>query len=795
MMINTNYVAPVASETYERTWGKSAASDASLLEARKDNCSMANAASESGVIGVKDAVVGMVVEEHQNEPGRGPPKDVLIKRRVRQLGWLLQFLGLTVYEIFQVDPLLYDKLIGDEYKTWQERIPPGVLVGGDEENRQRIIENFLHVVSSFKGSNGKLAYDPSKNIVLLEHMEKHPVARTVQGQRGTLIKFIRDGVEAYDPGVQIKQSEDKWYYPFHLPPDEPSPVMFDLPVMRYFYVKDVGLSPVFHVPKTEFHYYLLVNKFIYPIKDTLAIAQLEPSGLAPNPSECTRIQDELKMKFPVTSPSDIAYYRGSKEYMERMDGVLDPNLIGEDIILIMEAYKIITRLMMCGLEATRALLGEHELDFNMDETRTLRALTYIIREVQLAPWNLSMFYKNLCQEYGTPKTPFPDGTRMRVNGFGGPNEYMVSYLPTMHSSYTVGKNANAQDQGGKQLGMNESTAVYVPPFKSQVADKIGMMEELTIPEYRKRKPKKKRSDWNKKDKVQIGDTDRDIRRVEMEGLGDILMALGVPWEEVKKVDRWDRCWLITKVASSHKGKHVLGGSLLKYVRNELTVKRNNRDHSKLELIHVKRLIEQESFFKEFRKRTKRIWVMLSVMASMSTGDRVVHPSNELGMQLNSIGDKEEEHNVKRPRYENENLRKTKQMDDLDDFSAMLGDSIMHSAKTEGDEEEEGKEEEWDGEAHIKKEKAERAWKHARGKWAKARQEDREGYVPEFAFKRRILYSYMDDGYVSQTGESISAVHLLYPAHRMPISAAINHIIEEGEEIIIEEGEEEIIAEG
>jgi hypothetical protein len=52
----------------------------------------------------------------------------------------------------------------------------------------------------------------------------------------------------------------------------------------------------------------------------------------------------------------------------------------------------------------------------------------------------------------------------------------------------------------------------------------------------------------------------------MERLGEILVDLRFPVEEVNKITRWDRTWLIEKAASSKLGPTLLGGSIAKFAR-------------------------------------------------------------------------------------------------------------------------------------------------------------------------------------------------------------------------------------
>ena len=76
-------------------------------------------------------------------------------------------------------------------------------------------------------------------------------------------------------------------------------------------------------------------------------------------------------------------------------------------------------------------------------------------------------------------------------------------------------------------------------------------------------PKKKQQT---DDKPKYGGTVCDLRIVKMERLGEILVDLGIPADEVSKIERWDRTWLIEQVASSELGQTILGGSIARYAR-------------------------------------------------------------------------------------------------------------------------------------------------------------------------------------------------------------------------------------
>lgn len=680
----------------EMTWGK----------IKSVFSSVAGSSSGSGVGGasffvpIEDTLKHVDAPAHVNVKGRGPPKHILTPRRQKDFAEILRyFVGLRYWEIFESQDMPYE-VSNEELRTWQERVPSEVLHDGVEEDTRQVIADFL-VRPPVGIRTGKYKYHPDDPVLLCEHMETHPLAYGVRGQSGTFVRFTRDG------GEEQRGEDHPRFYNVPLTKDEPSPVVFDKPKMMYYYSKGFGLSLVIpEMKKKEYHDYVLtLDGAIFPVADTFMFGQLEPARVAKTPGECSTVYAAIKTGNAAIA--DLAYLRGTMDYKARIE--LPLRLLNEPVVLVSEAYGILTRMIQWSHEATVAMRGGGApLSLSSTEMGQYRALGFVFKELQHAPWYSTVYYKFLFSEYGNPQSPFPDEAYLRV--FGA-LDTCVSFLPAVYK------------KGEDSLFL-----------------------------FRKVSSKKKRNHCNQKEKEAIGDTDKDIRILSVPSMVGILERCGIPLSiiESRITERWDKTWNITKIASSHRGETILGGEIAKYARPDQKANRHNSDHAKKELAYVRRKIEQEDFFKNFRALTSITWDRLH---------RFMLPT---------------------PLAPKKDLTKEEE-EGLDDFSAILGEQLFLK-------EDSSKEEDLVAFALQRAREAEARRRYDAWAVTEVLPLRREGWQATQAIPRVLSYTYDDDGVVTEAGQHVSIQYLVFPQARVSVGCMIPE--EEEELLVILEEEEE-----
>jgi hypothetical protein len=682
----------------ERTWGKI-----------KSVFTDASEKLSSVFVPIEETTQNVVVPAHVNEPGRGPPGYILTPRRQKDFAEILRYFVLLRYwEIFESQDMPHE-MSDEAYRTWQERVPSEVLNDGIEEDTREVAADFFAPLPHAVIKPGKFKYHPDHPVLLCEHMESNPLAYGVRSQPYTFVRFTREKNLA--PFTR--------FYDVPLQPDEPSPVMFDANGgMPYLYSKGFGLCAVILNNQQErkqqqeekepaYHDYVVTNTgFIYPVDDVYSLGQLEPARVAKTPNECT----VSSAKSGNVSIVELAYLRGTMDYKSRVS--LPLKLMNEPIGLVMDAYGILMQMIYWSHEATLAIRGTEEpLPMQSAKNTQRKALGFIMNEIQNAPWNRTIYYKFLFSEYGNPQSPFPDETYMKV--FGEGRGYSVSFLPVLY--------------------------------------KQNAREDFMIP-LRKVSSKKKRNHKNNKEKDALQGTDKDIRKVSVDDMTEILVDCGIPAEVVEKYipGRWDKAWNISKIASSHRGETILDGKIAKYARDNQKANGHNSDHAKKELIFVRKKIEQEDFIKHFRGLTLAVWERLHRAAS---------PAATSG---GGGGYKEDP--------------------SLAEFSAILGEQIF----VETDEAKKDKvAQERSTDPFTREEETRKRQRFLH--WAETVMPSREGYHPAQAFPRVLTYTYVDDGTVTKENHRVSIQYLLFHQTRVAIG---NLVHEDEEEMIIEEEEEE-----
>jgi uncharacterized membrane-anchored protein YhcB (DUF1043 family) len=630
----------------------------------------------------------------------------------------------------------------EDFRNWKEHIPVDVLIGGLEVNRKRIIDEFLSDQADhwLRKQRAVFKYDPDVPFILCEHMELDPLAYGITGQTGALLRFTRD----------IRPPNER-FYTVQLNENEPSPCVYDVaPEMLYYHANNFGMCPMIPQPCNP-NYYLIVqgteNNFfdedspdgefcdgvIYPIGEMYAFGQLESSRLAPTQEEQHKMaqvfQKEDKSCF--YSPGDLCYYRASLLFEMKVREVLAP-LLKFDLVHLLEAYGVLCRMHdwshALDLRSHGYVGKPSGVPYNPRRGKISRALKFVIQELEMSPRNLTFLFQHLFREYGMAKSPFQDGTIMRVFGFGSNRPGLMSYLPELHKNYRH------------------------HPQQRTSSD----MEKLLA--FRARSSKKKRSHWNNETKKLIEHSDSDIRRVPVPELDEIIHQLGVPYKLIRQVfaeRRWDKTWYIQTVASSTRGKTVLGGSISKYAREDRKTKAHSSLHSKLELVRVQRLIEKQDFFKHFRERATACW-----------------------KQLTRDTDKTEVYED----YSPSNKRMKPDDEDLDDFANELKSQL--EAKESEPEDDEEEDEEYDettvaGCQRIFQRQSARI--QAREEYIKWANKIRTNVAPDYTVKRRLVYKYHDSGSITTDREHVYAIYFL--KKRTRIEEEIIEEVEEEEEVV------------
>lgn len=220
--------------------------------------------------------------------------------------------------------------------------------------------------------------------------------------------------------------------------------------------------------------------------------------------------------------------------------------------------------------------------------KQMQALRVIIRELEMTPWFQTQCYHWLFREPENVSTPFAKYTVMRVRGFGDPSysQRMVSFLPRnmyMHSPHLA--------------GLTDTDSEFVNDYSE-------------VEQRRKRK----RPIYDNVERVPIGGTKSDIRILKMHELGSILQKIGIPAELVQKIDRWDRTWLIRKIATDHPlGPEILRSARGNYERPSLNEggydamrKRNGAFSTLRDDCASRKTLEESPHFIDFRKRASEV---------------------------------------------------------------------------------------------------------------------------------------------------------------------------------------------
>ena len=507
----------------------------------------------------------MEVPDWTNAKGRGPPKRILLPRRLKAWGDILMAIGMTYGELTELEDVAPE--IRPTSRSWYERIPSYILVGGDgtkcDIGQVPLVGPQPH--------KRILRMDMVHRVILVEYAEEFPLAAGIYGMNASLLSFYRSGVKICVPSD---------FYPVELETDEPSPLTVDPPIgtsIEVIYMEGLGMIPIAkdeaHRHPDMFDYFVTTDGDMIECVGLFLGSQLEPFEMFPEPKDFAPIEKQIRTNPDKLSPGRYCMYRSSKQFMKRTDRAFRL-LYHESPIRILEASGIIYRLLVCEAEAREAIGVD-----KAPPLKKLRVLRFVLRETQLSPWSRSQCFYWLFKKLGNIQSPYPLHATMRVTGCGDLSGrcVLVSYLP---------RQCLEGDEFGEELDIHVGPKVSAKKKKSEIIQRI-IEEERDHQNVLRFK---------------------DIRQLTIDDMKLILTAIGFPQQSLNNgMSRWDMAWAIEKVASSSLGMTLFGGSLLPYARREQGAHKSTSRRMKEEEGKVQRYLEEQPQMREFRFKTLSTW--------------------------------------------------------------------------------------------------------------------------------------------------------------------------------------------
>lgn len=517
----------------------------------------------------------------------------------------------------------------------------------------------------------------ARELWLIEYAERDPLIQPVIGMGGVMVHVTRKRAA----GTVAVSSVPPYGEMIRLEKDEPSPIMSEIApdnIVTLFRT-DVSNVPVFEHPlKTDF---LLTRSslcpkrvMVHPIQRVFCGGQVEPLTNVPAPHEVhssaftpflvlwiqfhvlKRMIDSLELRIPESCPASMFPYvssntidRALKEIVSRQGRYLVPkaaalaagvepcrailmerlyehmehirpieiakwyaylsgmrriqvdagitNMVKVNMTTVLTVYRVVYDLF-CAMTKMAERRGVGVTDTMRIKTR---AALYICRELECSAWYLSYCFQWLFREAEGVHNPFPKMTVMQVSGIGDPSGrgVMVSFLPNYSRVLAASSSSSSSASCDPELFHDFSEA--------------------------RNRRRKKKSPYRQSSKSEISGTKNDIRTVKMEKLGEILLQLGIPHDALRDIDRWDRTWLILKVATDHPdGKYLLDGALEKYVRLTLNEGvysesvRERLDSSMQDETLERQSLERTDHYQAFRQ--------LATAAHRRMKDAFLHPA-------------------------------------------------------------------------------------------------------------------------------------------------------------------------
>lgn len=333
----------------------------------------------------------------KNKEGRGRPKHILYRDRIKLLGPILLRIGVSRAELFQIDAEAED--IKRCRKHWKERIPPPSF--GIAENPARAVQRYLDPPTP----NLRFALSHGAGYVF-EHLEENPIYG-VEEMQGVIVHFNGPG-----------------YFSCLIESDEPYPSISTHRL--FFYSRGYGLLPLFPVDLPYDEY--VVSEGVATKVTRFVVGKLEPHAVAPMPSEFSEMARKIVDKPGMVAPSDLSFYRASKRFLKRFKArfpvAVPKSLLFAHPVSILETYVRARNLIRGASEAAMALGSSTSND--------LALLQSFMVQLQEAPWNSTLYYKWLGLEVASVLNPFQIGTRMVVGN--GP---FPCYSPLLDGSDPV----------------------------------------------------------------------------------------------------------------------------------------------------------------------------------------------------------------------------------------------------------------------------------------------------------------------------------------------------------------------
>lgn len=608
------------------------------------------------------------VGKYQHKDGRGPPNRVLGPLRLKKHGRMLINIGLGQDEVAPNVVLSDDSLKkGIIKRPWTENDASDTLHAGGLIKRHKIYQSFKdETVSLSKQKNHhhhlntgdkqdtknrlKVNDFTDEDVILCEHLERNPLAYGIEGTRCVFVVFSR---------VDKWSQNDDGFYNVILEEDEPSPLTFPIERgdhIKCLYVNRMGIYPLEEVPNMYTHSsegggeeeddddndgeevtdYLVSNGELRKCKRLYLLSQLEPDIEAPFPTDFQKYES-MNFAPQNTNPGEMCMYRSSNYFYRENKELCGEYLLKSEMKYVLEAHAVFTRLWRWSSEASIALTGEKNVDYGM-----YRAVRFLVQELQMSPWYRTRCYRHVFKQAGSKNNPYPVGTVMRVRGTGDSSRrgWFVSYLPcrskcdVSEDKTSDGKTpedktplvtwfndedderrikrdtpgATTENQPGSILGsVNRQTSVDTWGVDEDEGD---VLEQKKCCAKQKKPPLAK----NKKNAPITGHKN-DLRHLPVKKLDRLLRACGIPANYLCKPTRWEKTWMISKIASSKKGPKVLGGSLLKYRRADQCVQKTTTMKVKNEEAEVLTELEKLEYFKLFRNKTRKIWLGFKHLAN------------------------------------------------------------------------------------------------------------------------------------------------------------------------------------
>ena len=730
--------------------------------------------------------------KRQKTQTRGTPAVPLLERRIALFGPTLRALGVKFGEVSQSENIPGEE--NSRLKPWTERMSD-ILVGGKAEDVKKILHAFQHELASKKptpsdiiASGTRYSYQSSNSpVILLEHLAKHPLAYGIEGMKGTMVRFSR--------GENAPKLEDELFYDLRLEPWEPSPIITPVTEDRpidCLHVRNLGLYAMSRVDPVESDYddYVVVGNTIHPVSHLFLASELEPSIMAPNPKECRELQTQISTRPDLIIPAKLCMYRSSMEYANRVKSIISPGLLQTDLLVVLEAYGIVHRMMKYAQEADIAMR-----ELPLVNVTLMKALRYVFNILEQTPWYRTFCYWWLFCDVAGGQNPFELGTvRMRVIGVGDSSNsgYLSSYLPKrLFGEAPVKLNAN-DDWGGFDDQANDESIISPEQRKEQEIRALKRKNASNPPKLLKNRPqtensadkpeskktkkksepevrpqdegedvsrfngvsaKRKRSRVAAHGRTKIYGTNRDARKIPEAQLDDWITRLGLDPKEIE--ERWDKVWFLQTIASAEEiGRFILNGEIWSLRRKDKRAQQSSRQAGKNELINSKITIEHNPFFKRFREQTSLVWMKF---CSLTKRPKVTIEPNTRVVNK-QISDEE-----------------------LDEFANILEGVLMK------------KEEEDEGIVRFDKNKnfnvyverlnEELNLRRQHQAWHAERAKERAKESLDFLVRRRITLQYLDRGRVTLDELNVTSTYYLHRKHRVPIAIPE----EEPEiEIVIEE---------